>query len=125
MRVVGALEVGTGLGPDGLVLVNLSGRGEATGDERCVLVTGSDCLDSIASPRHGGHPLHPARAPELRERCVQFARRLGEVAGMGETGRGVRHEKGAGAAERPHPRDWRYRRQATRPFSYLAGTSKT
>jgi hypothetical protein len=69
MRVVGALEVGTGLGPDGLVLVNLSGRGEAAGDER----------------------------------CVQFARHLGEVAGTGGDGQGRSGWKRSGCGRATAP----------------------
>jgi predicted DNA-binding transcriptional regulator YafY len=54
---------------------------EATGDERCLLTTGSDNLDSIVLHLAGlGIPFTPLAPPELRMRCAELSRRLSEAA---------------------------------------------
>jgi predicted DNA-binding transcriptional regulator YafY len=54
---------------------------EAAGDRQCVLVTGSDNLDTIAFHlAMVDVPFTPLDPPELRERCAELSRRLSQAA---------------------------------------------
>jgi predicted DNA-binding transcriptional regulator YafY len=54
---------------------------EAAGDERCVLITGSEYLDAIAMHvALVGVPFTPLEPPELRECCAELSRRLAAAA---------------------------------------------
>jgi predicted DNA-binding transcriptional regulator YafY len=67
---------------------------EATGDDQCLITTGSDYLDAIAM--HLAMldlPFVPLEPPELRERCAELSRRLHEAACGGESAASVREHQ--------------------------------